>query len=68
MLLASKIVIYRDQEQVFYFKFWKRISGIKTRIGYMINHSSVLLSTEKIQSESMYPRIHSNWIIERLFK
>ena len=68
MLLVSKIVIYSDQEQAFYFEIWKRISGIKTRIGYMINHNIVWLSTEEIQSESMNPLLHSNWIIERLFK
>ena len=68
MLLVSKIVIYRDQKQAFYFEIWKRISGIKTRIGYMINHNIVWLSTEEIQSESMNPLLHSNWIIERLFK
>ena len=68
MLLVSKIVIYRDQKQAFYFEIWKRISGIKTRTWYMINHNIVWLSTEEIQSESMNPLLHSNWIIERLFK
>ena len=68
MLLVSKIVIYRDQEQAFYFEIWKRISGIKTRIGYIINHDITWLNTEEIQLESMYPLLHSNWIRERLFK
>ena len=68
MLLVSKIVIYRDQEQAFYFEIWKRISGIKTRIGYKINHNIVWLSTEEIQLEVMYPLLNTSWIRERLFE
>ena len=68
MLLVSKIVMYRDQKQAFYFEIWKRISGIKTRIGYMINRNIVWLSTEEIQSEVMYPLLNTSWIRERLFE
>ena len=68
MLLVSKIVMYRDQKQAFYFEIWERISGIKTRIRYMINHDIVWLNSEEIQLESMYQLLHSNWIRERLFK
>ena len=68
MLLVSKIVMYRDQKQAFYFEIWKRISGIKTRIGYMINHNIVWLSTEEIQLEVMYPLLNTSWIRERLFE
>ena len=60
MLLVSKIVIYRNQEQAYYFEIWKRISGIKTIIGYMINRNIVWLSTEEIQLEAMFPLIHTN--------
>ena len=45
MILVSKIVIYRDQEQAFSFEIWKFFSGIKTRIGYMINRDIVWLRT-----------------------
>ena len=68
MLLVSKIVMYRDQKQAFYFEIWKRISGIKTRIGYMINRNIVWLSTEEIQLEVMYPLLNTSWIRERLFE
>ena len=68
MLLVSKIVIYRDQEQAFYFEILKRISGIKTRIGYIINHNIIWLSTEEIQLEVMYPLQNTSWIRERLFE
>ena len=66
MLLVSKIVIYRDQEQAFYFKIWINILEIKTRIGYMINRNIVWLSSEEMQLEVMFPLLHTNWIRERL--
>ena len=66
MLLVSKIVIYRDQEQAFYFEIWKNILEIKTRIGYMINRNIVWLSSEVMQLEVSFPLLHTNWIRERL--
>ena len=68
MILVSKIVIYRDQEQAFYFEILKKISRIKTRIGFIINHNIIWLSTEEIQLEVMYPLLNTSLIRERLFE
>ena len=49
MLGESKILIYRDQEELSYFKIWETFLEINTRISYMINRNIVWLSTEEIK-------------------